>query len=244
MDGRICRRAYARGYSARRKLLPAPGLDVVLPAGISEQPARQVIADGAEHRSCGNSRVSLDVYKRQYPESAYVRDILDQPRAIRDTIAVLAESEELNDFTKGLSATRYQSIVLTGMGNSFHILTPLYLKLIELGFSVLMAETSELIHFMPRLLGNRTVLIVVSQSGRSGEIVRLLSMKGEGATILGVTNDPTSPLAMESDVVALIQAGPEASVACKTTTASLAALAWIGEYMATTDLSSTKDRCV
>jgi glucosamine--fructose-6-phosphate aminotransferase (isomerizing) len=177
-----------------------------------------------------------------YPESAYVRDILDQPRAIRDTIAVLAESEELNDFTKGLSATRYQSIVLTGMGNSFHILTPLYLKLIELGFSVLMAETSELIHFMPRLLGNRTVLIVVSQSGRSGEIVRLLSMKGEGATILGVTNDPTSPLAMESDVVALIQAGPEASVACKTTTASLAALAWIGEYMATTDLSSTKDR--
>jgi glucosamine--fructose-6-phosphate aminotransferase (isomerizing) len=150
--------------------------------------------------------------------------------------------EDLNDFTKGLSATRYQSIVLTGMGNSFHILTPLYLKLIELGFSVLLAETSELIHFMPRLLGNRTVLIVVSQSGRSGEIVRLLSMKGEGATILGVTNDPASPLAMESDVVALIQAGPEASVACKTTTASLAALAWIGEYMATTDVSSTKDR--
>jgi glucosamine--fructose-6-phosphate aminotransferase (isomerizing) len=157
-------------------------------------------------------------------------------------MAVLAESQELNDFTKGLSATTYQSIVLTGMGNSFHILTPLYLKLIELGFPVLMAETSEVIHFMPQLLGNRTLLIVVSQSGRSGEIVRLLSMKGGSRTILGVTNDHASPLAMESDVVALIQAGPEASVACKTTTASLAALAWIGESMATRDLSATKDR--
>jgi glutamine---fructose-6-phosphate transaminase (isomerizing) len=179
---------------------------------------------------------------RSLIEGAYLQDILDQPRAIRETIAGLADSQELNDFIKSLTATSYQLIVLTGMGGSFHILNPLYLKLTDLGFPVLMAETSELIHFMPRLLNRRTLLIVVSQSGRSAETVRLLGMDGERPTILGITNDGSSPLAVESDVVALIQAGPEASVSCKTTTASLAALAWIGGCVSTRDLPSTQSR--
>ncbi len=134
----------------------------------------------------------------------------------------------MNDFAKSLSANSYQLIVLTGMGGSFQILNPLYLRLIELGFPVVMAETSELIHFMPRLLNRRTLLIVVSQSGRSAETVRLLNREGERPTILAITNDASSPLAVESDVVALIKAGPEASVSCKTTTATLSAFAGLG----------------
>jgi glucosamine--fructose-6-phosphate aminotransferase (isomerizing) len=105
-----------------------------------------------------------------------------------------------------------------------------------------MAEASELIYFMPRLLNPRTLLIVVSQSGRSAEIIRLLGKDGERPTIIGITNDASSPLALESDVVALIQAGPEASVSCKTTTASLAALAWIGDIIRGKDPGSTQDR--
>jgi glucosamine--fructose-6-phosphate aminotransferase (isomerizing) len=171
-----------------------------------------------------------------------LHDILDQPRALRDTVAGFADSQELNDFTKDLSATSYQLIVLTGMGGSFHVLYPLYLKLIELAFPVLMAEASELVHFMPRLLNRRTLLIVVSQSGRSAEIIRLLGNDGERPTIIGITNDDSSPLAMESDVVALIQAGPESSVSCKTTTASLAALTWIGDNIRAKDLRSSQDR--
>ncbi len=162
-------------------------------------------------------------------EGAYLHDILDQPRALRDTVTGLADSKELNDFTQGLSPTSYHRIVLTGMGGSFHILNPLYLKLIDLGFPVSMAEASELVYFMPRLLDRSTLLIVVSQSGRSAEIVRLLGREGDRPKIIGIANDASSPLALESDVAALIQAGPEASVSCKTTTASLAALAWIGE---------------
>jgi glucosamine--fructose-6-phosphate aminotransferase (isomerizing) len=175
-------------------------------------------------------------------EGVYLRDILDQPRAIRETLTTLASSEKLNDFAKSVSTASYQLIVLTGMGGSFQILNPLYLKLIDLGFPVVMAETSELIHFMARLLSPRTLLIVVSQSGRSAEIVRLIDRHGERPTILAITNDASSPLALKSDVVALIQAGPEASVSCKTTTASLAALAWIGGCIGQQDLGSTKDQ--
>lgn len=174
-------------------------------------------------------------------EGAYLRDVLDQPRTIRDTTSVLWTSQELNHFAKRVSPGSYQRVVLTGMGGSFHVLNPLYLKLVELGFSVVMAETSELIYFMPRLLNDRTLLVVVSQSGRSAEIIRLLDREGERPTILGVTNDVTSPLAQKSDVVAVILAGAEASVSCKTTTASLAALAWIGDCISGRDLHQTKE---
>jgi glutamine---fructose-6-phosphate transaminase (isomerizing) len=174
-------------------------------------------------------------------EGPYLRDILDQPRAIRDTLTSLANSQTLNDFIKSLSPASYQRIVLTGMGGSFHILNPLYLKMVDLGYPVVMAEASELIYFMPHLLTTkRTLLIVVSQSGRSAEIIRLLDHYGERPTILAVTNDVSSPLAKRSDVVATIQAGSEASVSCKTTTASLAALAWIGSLIDGKDSRSTQ----
>jgi len=174
-------------------------------------------------------------------EGPYLRDVLDQPRTIRDTAIALETSNELNQFAQDLSPQKYQRIVLTGMGGSFHILNPLYLKLVELGFPVVMAETSELIYFTPQLLNDRTLLVVVSQSGRSAEIVRLLlERNGERPTILGVTNDVTSPLAEKSDILAVIKAGPEASVSCKTTTGSLAALAWIADGISGTNLEHTK----
>jgi len=172
-------------------------------------------------------------------EGAYLQDVLDQPRTIRDTASTLKTSQKLNRFAQGLSPKAYQRIVLTGMGGSFHILNPLYLKLVELGFPVVMAETSELIYFTPRLLNDRTLLVVVSQSGRSAETIRLLDLEGERPTILGVTNDVTSPLAEKSDILAVIRAGAEASVSCKTTTGSLAALAWIADCIGGTDLQQT-----
>jgi glucosamine--fructose-6-phosphate aminotransferase (isomerizing) len=175
-------------------------------------------------------------------ENAYIHDILDQPRAIRDTITNLADSQKLNDFIGAITPTDYQRIVLTGMGGSFHILNPFYQRLIELGYPALMAEASEVVYFLPRLLNRSTLLIVVSQSGRSAEILRLMGKDGERPMIIGITNDASSPLASESDVIALIKAGPEASVSCKTTTASLAALVWIGDIISGKDPGSTLDR--
>jgi glucosamine--fructose-6-phosphate aminotransferase (isomerizing) len=157
-------------------------------------------------------------------------------------VASLTNSLALDRLVKDLHVEKYRSIVLTGMGGSFQVLHPIYLKLIEQGFPVLMAETSELVHFMPRLLNPRTLVIAVSQSGRSAEMVRLLSKNGEGPTIVGVTNDPTSPLAQQAKVTVLIQAGPEASVGCKTATASIAALEWLGDSLCGKEPRATRDR--
>jgi glucosamine--fructose-6-phosphate aminotransferase (isomerizing) len=117
------------------------------------------------------------------------------------------------------------------MGSSFHALHPLAIRLAEHGIRVTMVETSELIYFWPKLLSRNTLLVVVSQSGRSAELLRLLDLNAGLSPLIGVTNDACSPLARAADAVVLIDAGPEASVSCKTYVSSLMALAQMGDVL-------------
>jgi glucosamine--fructose-6-phosphate aminotransferase (isomerizing) len=87
-----------------------------------------------------------------------------------------------------------------------------------------MLETSELIYYWAGLLQPETILIVVSQSGRSAEIVRLLQLIRERSHLIAVTNDADSPLALAADTLCLIEAGQESTVSCKTYVSSLLAL--------------------
>lgn len=77
----------------------------------------------------------------------------------------------------------------------------------------------------PRL--DRTLVIGISQSGRSPDVVSVLEEARRQATpTLAITNDPASPLADAAAEVVDLAAGPERSIAAtKTYTASLAAIA-------------------
>ena len=164
-------------------------------------------------------------------EGNYLRDILDQPRALKDTLAALQSDSGLEEIRAQLEKNNFQRILLTGMGSSFHALHPLNLNLIEHGFTALMVETSELIHYQNRLVDQRTLVIAVSQSGRSAEVVRLLEMKRSDSKLIAVTNTEGSPLASRSDVAVLTRAGQEFSVSCKTYLSALMALKWVGDTL-------------
>jgi glucosamine--fructose-6-phosphate aminotransferase (isomerizing) len=114
------------------------------------------------------------------------------------------------------------------MGSSFHALHPLNIELVGHGFTVVMAETSELVHYAGRFFDPRTLLVVVSQSGRSAEVVRLVETNRGRSALIAVTNTPDSPLARRADAVVLTRAGQEFSVACKTYVTALMALRWVG----------------
>lgn len=163
--------------------------------------------------------------------SPYLRDILDQPRAVRDTVAGLATTPELLRLARALANGTLRHVVLTGMGSSLTALVPLHLRLLETGCAAVWVETSELLHHQPRWLAPDCLLLVVSQSGGSAETVALLEKNARRAPVLGVTNTAGSPLAGGSEACVLLAAGREATVACKSYTATLAALAWLGEVL-------------
>ena len=169
-------------------------------------------------------------------EGGYVRDIHAQPRALEDTLEGLELSPALRETAAGLAAVRFERVVLTGMGGSFWALQPLYLQLLKHGRTALMVETSELIHVLPEILDRRTLLVVVSQSGRSAETVRLFEARQPECFLLAITNTPDSPLGERADATVLTHAGEEFTVSCKTYVAALMALQWVADVLTGKDL--------
>jgi glutamine---fructose-6-phosphate transaminase (isomerizing) len=173
-------------------------------------------------------------------EGAYLRDILDQPRALEETLAGLEVPDTLQRFAGRLQEDEFKTVVLTGMGSSFHALHPLNLELTDHGFTPMMVETSELLHYQNRLFDPETLIVAVSQSGQSAEVVRLLEMNLGKSPVIAVTNTPGSPLAGQADATILTHAGEEFSVSCKTYLAALMALRWLGDVMCECDLQHTR----
>jgi glucosamine--fructose-6-phosphate aminotransferase (isomerizing) len=195
-----------------------------------------------ELRGCGitasrEDAVPIDLSAIEGP---YLRDLLDQPQALNATLTSLNSPKELRFLAAKLNRSEFRRIVLTGMGSSFHALHPANLQLIAQGFTAVMVETSELIHYQRRLFDPSTLIIAVSQSGQSAEIVRLLEVNGRTSALIAVTNMPTSPLARNADATVLTQAGHEFSVSCKTYVAALMALQWLVDILRGGDLDAAR----
>ena len=173
-------------------------------------------------------------------EGEYLRDILDQPRALENTLVGLEVSKELSQLASRVQKGRFKAVVLTGMGSSFHALHPFYLELIDAGLNAVMVETSELIHYQSRLFDPKNLMVAVSQSGRSAEVVRLIQKNRGRSPIIGVTNTPDSPLARRSAACVMTRAGKEFSVSCKTYLASLMGLRWLADVICGRDLRRSR----
>jgi len=171
---------------------------------------------------------------------AYLGDILHQPQALESTLAGLETSKPLLDLASRLNRGRFQRVVLTGMGSSFHALHPLHLELISQGFTALMVETSELIHYKSQFFDPKTLLIAVSQSGQSAEMVRLVQVNHKHCPVIAVTNNTDSPLAKRATAVVATQAGSEFSVSCKTYVTALMALRWLADVLCERNLKRTR----
>jgi len=173
-------------------------------------------------------------------KGAYLRDLMDQPQVLAATLSRLRRSLALHEMAHRLRCGEFHRVVLTGMGSSYHALHPLNLQLIAHGFTSLMEETSELVYHKSPFVDPGTLIIAVSQSGRSAEVVRLVEAKQGCTSLIAVTNTPDSPLARAAAATVLTHAGGEHSVACKTSVTALMALQWLGDLLCAQDLDKTQ----
>jgi glucosamine--fructose-6-phosphate aminotransferase (isomerizing) len=92
---------------------------------------------------------------------------------------------------------------VTGIGASWNVALSAGTLFDLVARPAYMREAGELLHFgaIPR----GAVIITISRTGRSIEIVQLLAKaKASGATIIGITNTADSPLARESTVALVV----------------------------------------
>ncbi len=171
----------------------------------------------------------------------YLDDLIDQPDAVSRTIEGLAVTEDLARVGARVLRGEYARVVLTGMGASYHALAPLELTLTAAGRECRLVESGELLRTMRSLLDHRALAVLVSQSGRTVEVVSLLDRGAARAQMLAVTNDGESPLARAADAAVFMRAGAESTVSCKTYLATLAALEWVGSCLCGGDPARTRD---
>jgi glutamine---fructose-6-phosphate transaminase (isomerizing) len=170
-------------------------------------------------------------------EGPYLEDLLAQPSALKDTHARLERPPSLMRVAARLG--EFRQIVLTGMGSSFHALHLLNLELTDHGIPSTMLETSELVHHYPRALNPETLVIAVSQSGESAEMLRLAQVQ-QNATVIAVTNTPDSTLARHAACALFTHAGPEFSVSCKTYVTALMTLKWLADALCGCDAEESR----
>jgi glutamine---fructose-6-phosphate transaminase (isomerizing) len=162
----------------------------------------------------------------KFPDS-FLAEIGGQPDALRRTARALLDQrgtiEALRD-----AGRRAGSVVFTGMGASYDACYPVVNELAVHGVLALQIDAAELLHFRSRVLSPATVLVLVSQSGRSAEVVHLLDAldeRPERPVVLSVTNGLANPLAERADLRLDTRAGTEEGPSTMTFASSLVQLA-------------------
>ncbi|MDD3802995.1 MAG: glutamine--fructose-6-phosphate transaminase (isomerizing) [bacterium] len=167
--------------------------------------------------------VEIEMTLSQIEKGGYdhfmLKEIFEQPESLRDTEVGRLDKENgtarLNGikdyFKKLLDADR---IVITACGTSWHA-SLIGKSLIETytGIPVEVDYASEFRYRNP-IITERTVVIVVSQSGETADtLAALREAKSKGASVLGICNVVGSSIARETDAGIYTHAGPEIGVA-------------------------------
>lgn len=162
----------------------------------------------------------------------FEEDILDQPRALRAFLDA-PRPERVADRTAG----EYDRIILTGMGSSHFAGLRTWRRLTAARLPAWWVSTDELLESL-ELVTERSLLLVTSQSGASGETTALLRALGDRrvpAEVVGITNDPDSPLGRQAETLVELRSGTEATVSTKSYVNSLAAHEWLTDCLLEVD---------
>jgi glucosamine--fructose-6-phosphate aminotransferase (isomerizing) len=151
-------------------------------------------------------------------------EIAEQPEALQRTLdALLPLAADV-----AVLAGPIRHVLFVGRGTSDNAAVyGMYLLQAFSGRLATLGSPSVSTAYRARIDLGDTLVVGVSQSGRTGEIVETLAWARDcGARTLAVTNDGASPLAESADLALVTQAGTEHAVpATKTFTCQLAAMA-------------------
>jgi glucosamine--fructose-6-phosphate aminotransferase (isomerizing) len=167
-------------------------------------------------------------------DDRYLAEILGQPAAFRRAAQAMAAQD---DTLRALAARGHRGpIVLTGMGSSYDACLAAAAALGAAGILAATVETAELLHIRRPMVGGAGLLVLVSQSGRSAEAVRLADEvrrldARRRPVVLAITNGAATPVAAFADLVLDTEVGAEVCPSTITFAGSLVALATVAALL-------------
>lgn len=125
-------------------------------------------------------------------------------------------------------------VIITGLGKTGHIGKKIAASLASLGIPSFFVHSCESLHGDMGMITKADLLIMISNSGKSQEILNMLPvLKIIGVKTISITRAKDTPLALSTDIAIKADAGPEIDhMGLAPTSSSTAALA-IGDALAT-----------
>lgn len=160
-------------------------------------------------------------------------EILEQPQVVERLLE--RGAEPIATLAEEVRRRRIPYVIMAARGSSDHAAVyGQYALGVQAGMSVALATPSVLSRYGARPDMHAALVIGVSQSGRSPDVVGVLTeARRQGALTAAITNDPHSPLAETAEHVLPLGAGPELAVAAsKTYTAQLMTVAMLAAALA------------
>ena len=162
-------------------------------------------------------------------EHFMLKEIHEQPEAVRDTLRTLVKDGKVDLSETGLGdgdLKRYAQIDIAACGSAWHVGVAAQYVLEDLAGIPVRVELASEFRYRTLPLGKDTLVIVISQSGETADSLAALRVaKERGAETLGIVNVIGSSIAREADHVLYTMAGPEIAVATtKAYSAQLAAV--------------------
>lgn len=124
-------------------------------------------------------------------------------------------------------------VIITGMGKPGHIAAKLAATFASLGTPAFHLHPAEAMHGDLGMVSANDVVIAISFSGESEEIIRILpNIKLIGAKLIGITGNPFSSLAQAADIVQVLPRFEEACYLGLAPTSSTTAALCFGDSLA------------
>jgi glucosamine--fructose-6-phosphate aminotransferase (isomerizing) len=153
--------------------------------------------------------------KEGYPHYM-LKEIHEQPKVLAQTLSGLRSDRSVEEIV--LALLEAGKIFITAAGTSYHASEFFAYTLLALSGRVVIPFIASEYTLFERAASSRDVLIAVSQSGETIDVLKALrAFKSRGCKVIAVSNVVGSAIPRESDYVIYTRAGPEIGVAATKT---------------------------
>ena len=180
---------------------------------------RKISDDSLISPTINKLEISLDKIEKQGFDHYMLKEIFEQPKAIKDTLRGrlnlskgLIKLSGMDDFINKFLTTN--KITIIACGTSWHsalIAEYMFEKIAKISVEV---EYASEFRYRDPIINKNDIIIAISQSGETADTLAAIKLaKSKGAYIYGVCNVVGSSIARESDSGSYTHAGPEIGVA-------------------------------
>lgn len=150
--------------------------------------------------------------------NGFIKEVCTQSCLLREVADFYRNDGEkqINGIVEEFKQKKMKRLILTGMGSSLYAMDSVRSYLTGHGILALSFSSFELSRFQFGQIDEKTLVVAVSQSGNSMEVVELVEKAKKVTTVVGLYNNAGCRLSEIADIPLQIRAGKEVSITSKT----------------------------